>query len=261
MKNKYLFTVTDENLIDTLKDKGITNLVFPLDFFCVGIPKTFKINEITYENAYLLINRVLDCDAIKKLDALLHNLPSNIKGIIFDDLGIIEITKDLNLHKVLFLSHFTTNKESINYFFDYVDDIIISTDICEEEIDYIIKNAKKKVSLYTFGLVSAMYSRRMLLTSHAMHHQTKKEEIKELTCANHKFIMVENTFGSVLYNYPYYNATRLLKKDAAYYFYFPLFLDKEDIEKLIDNDLSFIKYDYGFLDTKTIYKVKKERKD
>ena len=256
MKNNVLFTVTNIGLIEKLKGLGINNFVYPLSFFCVGIPNTFTIEDIKEENSYLFINRILDSKGIDKLNEILHKLPKKIKGIIFDDVGIIEITKDIKLQKILYLSHFNTNYESINYFFDYVDDIIVSTDITEEEIDEIISKVKKKVSLFAFGLVSSLYSRRTLLTSHASHYNIEKENSKGLNIQDKRFISIENEFGTMLYHFPYFNGQRLLNKDVHFLFYFPTLLDDENVLEVAKNNFDCINNDFGFLDTKTIYKVK-----
>ena len=99
MKNNILFTVTNASLIPKLKGLNINNFVYPLSFFCVGIPNTFEIKDIHEDNAYLFVNRVLDSKSIDELDKILHNLPSNIKGIIFDDIGLVEVLKDVNIKK------------------------------------------------------------------------------------------------------------------------------------------------------------------
>ncbi|MBQ6840929.1 MAG: U32 family peptidase [Bacilli bacterium] len=256
MKNKVLFTITNLDLIPKLKGLGISNFVYPLSFFCVGIPKTFAIEEITEDEAYLFVNRVLDCDAINRLSEILHNLPSNIKGIIFDDLGLIEVLKDVGIEKILYYSHFNTNYASINYFFDYVDEVIVSTDITEEEIDEIIAKANKKVSLFVFGLVPSLYSRRTLLTNHAKQFNLPEEKQKELYINDKKFIGIENEFGMMMYHYPYYDGSRLLNKDVKYLFYYPILLEDEKVLKVAENDFKCVLTDEGFLDTKTIYKVK-----
>ena len=197
MKNNTLFTVTNLELIPKLKGLGISKFVYPLSFFCVGIPNTFIVEQMTEENSYILINRVLDCKAIDELDKILHNLPNNIKGIIFDDIGLIEVLKDLPIEKVLYYSHFNTNYHSINYFFEYVDEIIVSTDITEAEIDEIIANTNKKISVFIFGLISSLYSRRTLLTNHALQYDKDIEIKKDLNINDKKFIAIENEFGTV----------------------------------------------------------------
>ena len=44
--NQILITITDLKIIDELKKLGISNYVFPLKGFCVGIPNTFYVDEI-----------------------------------------------------------------------------------------------------------------------------------------------------------------------------------------------------------------------
>lgn len=256
MKNNVLFTVTDLDLIDDLKGLGIKNFVYPLSFFCVGIPKTFDIDQMTEENSYIFVNRVLDTYGIDKLSDILHNLPSNIKGIVFDDVGLIEVLKDINIQKILYNSHFNTNYESINHFFEYVDDIVVSTDITEEEIDEIISKTNKKVSLYTFGLVPSMYSRRELLSNYSKKFELEVKKEKDLQINDKKFIAIENEYGTVIYHYPYYNGKRLLNKNVNYLFYFPILLPNDKVLEIAKNNFEVVDNDYGFLDTKTIYKVK-----
>ena len=258
MKNNVLFTVTNLDIINELKGLGISKFVYPLSFFCVGVPRCFSIEEIKEDNAYLFVNRVLDCKAIDELNKTLHNLPSNIKGIIFDDLGLIEVLKDVNIEKILYYSHFNTNYMSINYFFEYVDEVIVSTDITEDEIDEIIAKTNKKVSLFLFGLVPSLYSRRTLLSNHAKQYNLSSEKQKELHINDKKFIAIENEFGMMMYHYPYYDGRRLLDKDVNYLFYYPILLSDEKIINVANNDFSGIELDEGFLDTKTIYKVKKD---
>ena len=255
MKNKILFTVTSLDLIDKIKGYGINKFVYPLTFFCVGIPKTFSIKDIKEDNAYLFINRVLDTKGINQLKETLKDLPSNIKGIIFDDLGILSIIKDKPIEKILYLSHFCTNYESINYYNEYVDSVIVSTDITEEEIDTIISKSTKKVSLFTFGLIPSFYSRRTLITSYNKHYNLDKDNIMNTNINDKKFISIENEYGTMMYHYPYFNGLNLLNKDTKYNLYFPILLSDDNILKIANNDISNIECDYGFLNNKTIYKL------
>ena len=255
MKNK-IFLVTDLKIITKLKGLGVEKFAYPLSFFCVGIPKTFLIEEITEDNAYIFVNRVMDTKCADELKKVVHNLPKNIKGIIFDDIGTVEILKGVNIEKILYCTHFNTNYKSINEYFEFVDEVIVSTDITEEEIDEIIKNVNKDISLFVFGLVPSMYSRRTLLTSYSRYHDKEKLSNLEIENNNQKFIVIENEFGTLIYHYPYYNGLRLLNKKAKYYFYYPIMLNEKDILELAKNNIDDIPSDIGFLEQKTIYKVK-----
>lgn len=253
MKNK-LVLVTSENIINDLKIMGV-KLLFPLKNFCVGVTKEFNLSEIV-EDGYLFINRILDSKAMDDVKKIILNLPTNIKGIVFDDLGLIEVLKNTNIEKILYYSHFNCNYISINYFFDYVDEVILSTDICEEEIDFIIKNVKKEISLVCFALLPAMYSRRYLLTNHALNYNLENTNVKLIDNTNQKFIAFENSFGTYICHYPYFDGLKLLKKKAKYYLFLPVNLPDEKVLNVLENNLSGIETDDGFLNKKTIYKVK-----
>lgn len=254
MKNN-LVLVTSLAIIPKLKEKGIKYFAFPLSFFCVGTLKTFTIKEIKEENSFLFINRTLDSKSINAFKEIIINLPKNIKGIIFEDLGLIPLLKDINIEKILYNPHHLTNYKSINLYLDYVDSIIVSSDITYEEIELIVQKAQKKVSLFVFGPVEAMISRRKLLTSHAKHYNLEYVNIKKLNVSGKDFIALENEFGTSLYYMPIYNGLRLKKLDAKYYFYFPVLMEEKDILDLMDGKVN-ISSSEGFLDTKTIYKVK-----
>ena len=256
MKNsKVLITVNNLQDIDKLKELGITKLVFPLKHFCVGIPNTFLVSEIPCDG-YIFINRILDNEGIDKLREVLNNLPDKIKGIIFDDLGIMELIKDLNIEKILYLSHFNTNSESVNIYLDFVDSVILSTDITKEEIEYIVNNAKKEVTLFTFGYTGVMYSRRLLIDNYSKFYNLKSENPIVIDNTNHKFIVYENEYGTYFYHEKIFNGLELMNLNAKYYLINSVFLSIEKIEKVLNGDIDSIDSDKGFLYQETIYKLK-----
>ncbi len=261
MKNKdVIITVNDLNEIEKIKELGIKYYAFPLKDFCVGIPNTFLSTEIPKDilkNSYLYLNRVLDNKGIDKLKEILKDLPHNLRGIIFDDLGVLELVKDLKLEKILFLNHFNCNTESIKIYLEYVDSVIVSTDITEEEIDNIIKNIPDKLTLFVLGYVSAMYSRRHLLDNYSKYHQIDKKNPLVINNTNHRFMVYENEYGTVFYHYYVFNGLKLMNKKAKYYFINGAFLTLEDIDDLIKGK-SNIPWDEGFLHTETIYKLRGE---
>ena len=95
-KNKTLLLINDYNLIDTLKKESSITFLFPLEGFSVGYTKTFNIKEINVEG-FIFVNRILDNTSIIELKKILKHLPKNIKGIVFDDIGVLNILQELNL--------------------------------------------------------------------------------------------------------------------------------------------------------------------
>jgi len=253
--NKILITVNNLEDINELKELGITKLVFPLKGFCVGIPNTFLVSSIPCEG-YIYINRVLDNNAIDELRIILNNLPKNIIGIIFDDLGIMELIKDLDIEKILYLSHFNTNSKSVNIYLDMVDSVILSTDITKEEIEYIIKHANKEVTLFTFGYTGVMYSRRLLIDNYCKFYDVERENPIVIDSTGHKFLVYENEYGTYFYANKVFNGLELMNLNAKYYFINGVFLTLDQIKNVLNGNVDGIDSDEGFLYTETIYKLK-----
>lgn len=249
---KKLVTVTNREIIDDLRRDANITLVNPLKSFCVGYEVEFDISEI---DDYVLVNRILDDNDLDKLESILNS--SNIKGIVFDDLGIIDIVANLDITKILLLDHLATNTKSINYYLEYVDSVVVSNDLTEEEIRNIVANVSKPLVINVFGLKTLMYSRRLLLSNYEMYHNLKEERIVDANIEDKYFKIVENDYGTLFYAKNYYNALCLLDLDNVLFFWYnPIFLDNEKIIKLVlDNDITDINSELLFLDKKTYYKV------
>ena len=247
-----LVTVTNREIIDDLRNIPNVTLVYPLKSFCVGFTDYFDISEI---DDYVLVNRILDDNDLDKLESILNS--SNIKGIVFDDLGIIDIVANLDITKILLLDHLATNTKSINYYLEYVDSVVVSNDLTEEEIRNIVANVSKPLVINVFGLKTLMYSRRLLLSNYEMYHNLKEERIVDASIEDKYFKIVENDYGTLFYAKNYYNALCLLNLDNVLFFWYnPIFLDNEKIIKLVlDNDITDINSELLFLDKKTYYKV------
>lgn len=254
-----LFIIKSEKEINLLKENGIDNFVYPLFSFCVGVENEFSLSEIKEENSYLFVNRVLDEESANNLNMLLHKLPNNIKGIIFDDVGIIKMIEDVNIEKILMPSHFACNYESVNIFNEYVDSVVLPFDITEDEVEEIISKSSKKVSLYAFGLIGSAYSRRYLIKNYSKHENVKYENPLVIENNNQKFILFENEYGTYFYHLPYFNGLNNLNKDIKYAIYHPIMLNENDLKDLVNGKIN-VETDDGFLHNKTIYKIKGDKK-
>ena len=213
----------------------------------------FSIDKI---EGFVLVNRILTNKDLKELKKLIIN--SNVKGIVFDDIGIIELLKDINIIKILLLNHLANNYVSINYYLDYVDSIVVSNDITKEEIDVILDKANKPLVLNVFGLNNLLYSRRLLISNYNDYYDSNLDNSTDLFINEYGFTMFENEFGTVIYAKKYYNGLELIpSKNVLYYWYNPIFLDNEKILNVVLNgSIDGIETSKGFLNQKTIYKLK-----
>lgn len=253
--NKILITITDIDLIKEYEKLGIYNYVFPLNGFTVGIPNTFLSSEINY-NGFIYINRILDNKGIDDLKSIKEDILNNknIIGIIFDDLGVYEVFKDTKLEKILFLTHGMNNKLDVSIYLKLVDSVILSTDLTYQELSSIV-DYNNNVSIFTFGLISTMYSRRYLIKNYCDFYNLNYKNPLCISNTNVEFIMYENVYGTLIYNSSYLYDENLFKLDCKYYFYNPIFLSNKDIIDVLNNNIN-INTSTHFLYKKTIFKVK-----
>lgn len=268
INNKNLVLVTTRTLTEKLKKinsenkESSTTFLFPIKDFCVGIPNTFDITEIK-EEGFIFLNRILDKDGIANFKELLAQLPNNINGIVFDDIGILNILLEVDskLTKILFLNHMNCNYESINAYLEYVDSVVISTDITKEETKEILKKTKKPLVVYAFGYVQIMYSRRTLLTNYNDNFNTSiANEVKlQENMSKHELKAYENLYGTVIYtNEPFNNLDLRNEDNILYNLINTTFMSDEEIIKIIESkDNMTDVYPYKYLSTEeTIYKIK-----
>lgn len=262
MQNNYLVFVSSPDILLKLSGESNVTFLFPIQDFTVGFPHPFSLSDIQVEHAYLFVNRILDCEGIERFKEIISKLPSNIEGIVFDDLGILEVLNQVPnyLTKILFLNHFNCNTISVNGYLEYVDSVVVSTDLTEEETHQIVSSSSKPVCLYTFGHVNIMYSRRRLITNYNEHFQKKAPLISSLTNdLKQEFKIVENEYGTVIYSSKPFNGLKYRKfHPVLFHLINPLFLEGDEVTILLHrtDDLRSV-YPYAYLsEEETIVRIK-----
>lgn len=257
MKNNYLIIKGNSKI---KKVPGV-NFLFPLQGFCVGFRKEYSLDEIE-RGEYLYLNRLLNCEDIKKLKEILPEIEKLCKGIVFEDLGVIEVLKEekSGLEKILYASHAVCSSFTANAYLSEVDTLILSPDITLEETKEIIKKCIKPVGIHLYGNLPYMYSRRTLLKNYQTHFNLENKTvglIKE-PIKNREFLCIENEYGTVLYDPKPLDARLLLDRPNISYYYLNFeFSELKDFENIED----FIKTKdlpnttSGFLNQKTIYQL------
>lgn len=255
--SKILLQINNLCDVDFYKKLGVTNFLFPLKDYSVGY-NSYTFNEISkYDNAYVLVNRLLtdeDIDNFLKL-----SIPKNIKGFVLEDTGMYEILKDKGYTLINFQNHLNNNYKTINYWLKYFDSLVISTDITLDEIKCIIDKSSKNLVLNTFGYPMIMYSRRTLITNFYRHlgMNDKHSIIVRENASNAHFFMSESYYGTSVFNKIPFDYRSIINeiddKKIMFYLINSSYIDKNIMKDVIDGkDVSASR---GFLDKKTIYKV------
>lgn len=262
MISKILINVDNLEYLDDYRKVGITTFLFPVKDYSIGYKdySIEEINKIDVSNKYILLNRVLDCKDIDSLKEDIKKL-KDIKGIVFEDIGVYNILKDTNLELILFQNHFNCNSSSINFWLDRVSSVFISNELTYEEIKDILSNAKKPLVLHLYGYNQVMYSRRTLIKnwSKEFNIDYKNTNVIEDTATKVKFRALESDYGTIMYSDKIFNGKRLLNLDNIKYLYVnTTMIDHNKIMEYLNNierDLNS-EEDEGFLDKETIYKLK-----
>lgn len=264
MISKIILVLDNPDYLNDYRKVGITTFLFPLKEFCVGYNDYTleEINKIDVSNKYILVNRVLDCKGIDNFKKIIKDL-KGIKGIVFEDIGIYQIFSklDVDLELILFQNHFNCNKESINFWLDRVDSVVVSNELTYEKIKYITENVNKDIVLHLYGYNQVMYSRRKLLSNfyEEFNISKKNKNVIEDKATHVKFRAFENDYGTVMYSDKIFNGRRLLSLDNVKYYYVNTTLvDHKDLMSFLNNfdrDINDNE-DEGFLDKETIYKLK-----
>ena len=184
MISKILIYVDDIKHIEDYRKVGVSTFLFALEGYCVGY-NTYSLEEIEkidVSNKYIILNRVLTSNDIDNLKPLLPQFKT-IKGIVFEDIGLYQVLKNLNLNLelILFQNHFATNTKSVNFWLEKVDSLFIGNELTKTELEVITKEAIKPVCLHLYGYNQVMYSRRLLLSNWSDEFNIPKKNTNVIT--------------------------------------------------------------------------------
>lgn len=250
------------NNLDDIEDYeklGVTNFLFPLRNYSIGY-EDFTFEELgkIERDVYILANRLLtdsDLDAFEKLV-----IPKNVRGFIIEDTGLYTLLKDKGYILISFQNHLNANYRTCNYWLDYFDSLVISTDITYEEIDTNLNKAKKPLVFYTVGSPMIMYSRRHLVSNYYLQKNLSPK--KEVAIADPKgeftFRLKETNYGTACFDTRVLDAreeaTSLDDEKILFYLIDTESLTKEEVVSALKGE-SLKNTTKGFLEKKTVYRI------
>lgn len=269
-----------KNIVDGfiigIKDLS-TNINFYIDFDELSI-----INDLKNKDIFIALNKNMhnsDLEKIKKILIELNNY--KIKGVLYYDVAVLSIYKSLNLDYDLVWAceHYATNYNTINYWYNFgVNYTYLSSDITLKEILDISVNSKSKLMVNVFGYLPMFVSKRHIVKNYLNYFKlSDKSSINYIEKEGNIYPIIDNSIGTRVYSSNILNGIKAVPMLNVNYIILNSF--DIDIEKFItiinlfkhvnknnflelerEIDSMFDNIDRGFLDTKTIYKVKKNEK-
>ena len=264
-----------------------------VDGFIIGIKDmcvntNFCIDDLSIlsnlkdKDIFISLNKNMHNSDLVKVESILlelNNYP--IKGVLFYDIGVLNIYNRLNLNYDLVWAqeHLTTNFNTINYWYKKgAKYTLISNDITFEEIKDIEHNAKSKLMVNLFGHLPMLVSKRHIVRNYLNQFDlSDNSNVNYMEKEGNTYPIIDNNVGTFCYSAHILNGIKYMLDLNVEYIILNSF--NIDIIKMIEvikmfksvnkNNVSeyeskisemFESTNYGFLDTKTIYRVKKNEK-
>jgi len=236
------------------------------------------LNEFSDKDIFINLNKNILESEIDKVREILIDLNNyNIKGVLFYDIGILNIYNKLNLKYDLIISqeHALTNTATVNYWCaNGIKCAYLSSDITINEVSEIKKSSDCKVMVNLFGYLPMFVSRRHIVKNYLDYFKLDdNSSINYIEKEGAIYPIIDNNVGTQVYSGNILNGIKysLINLDYIVLNSFNIDLDKfiDVIKMFISvNEKNILEYDdkinnmfpnvdYGFLERKTIYKVGK----
>ena len=242
---------------EDIKDEVDAYLI-PLKDLSINYTNTFTIEEIKKiqklkKEIFVFINKNIENSELNKLEKTLKEIETlNINGIIFYDIAIVELKKELNLKTdlVWHQEHLTTNYGAVNYWYNKgVKFAYLSSELTKREIEEIKKNTKAKLFVNVFGYIPMFTSKRHLVDNYINTFDIK-EKGNKIYKEGKYYNIDDNKNGTTVYSDYILNIKEEI--DVDYLIYNSNMID--NFNNILKNNT--LKEENGFLYKETIYKVK-----
>ena len=138
--------------------------------FCIDMNELDLLKNINDKDIFISINKNMHNKDLKLIKEILLKLNNyNIKGVLYYDVGVLNIYNklDLNYDLVWSQEHLSTNYNTINYWNSFgVNYAYISSDITEEEMIKITQNTKASLMVNLFGYLPMFVSKRHIVKNY-----------------------------------------------------------------------------------------------
>lgn len=243
-----------------------------------------ELKDMDTSKIYISLDKNIFNDDLSFLEqALLFLNDLKVRGIFFYDLAVLSLSKKLKIDIPLIWNQnfLVTNYRTCNYYKkEGVKGAVISSEITIDEIVNISRNIDMDLFVNIFGFQLMAVSKRLLLSSYFDYvNESNEDTYHYMSERTGRYGVIENDYGTKFISKDILNGIRYINrlKDAGIKY---IILDDYGIDKdIFDNVLEcfnlainsstddellelerkincLIPTSLGFLDKKTIYKVK-----
>ena len=244
----------------------VSAFIVPVEGLSSNYEVSFSIDDIKKlksldKEIFVSINKNIHNSELEFLESVLLEIEAlNITGIIFYDIGVLNIKKRLSLKTPLVWAqeHLTTNYVTINYWQDKgCEYAYLSSEITKEEMDEIREKTSSKLFVLVFGHIPMFTSRRHLIDNYKNYFSLDSSKGRNtLHKEDKKYPIIDKKEGTSVFSDYILNATDLDFSSFDYTVYNSYLIDDNDFLSVLKGKNVF-PYEHGFLYQETIYKVKR----
>lgn len=269
-------TLIKVNSIDELK-LDADGYILGFNDFCLSFEKTFSIDEIksivkeySEKEIFVSLNKMIFNSELSLYKSILFELDKlPLKGIIIGDTAAL--IYNLNTNLIMDQLHLNNSYLTANHYYNNeCSGIYLTNDITLEDINYIKENSNSILFKDVFCLPHLSTSKRNLITNYLKHFNIDKNADYFYICEekdNNYYLIKEDKTGTHIYNSKVLNIINKVDDLKTDYIIFDShMLNKENFKEIyndykkgiIDNEKinKLFDFDNGFINKKTIYKVK-----
>ena len=268
---KLLVSANSLDHLNNLLKKNIDGVILSIDKLSVN--DTFFIDvdmldKIDFNNKeiFVSLNKLMHNSDLEYLRCVMNKLKDKRVRIMYYDMAVYMIAKKLNMLDKLVIEqdHLNASTLSNKFYYDRgIKSSYITSDITIDELLEIKDNSKMEIFFLGYGYAPIFYSRRYLISNYLKYINKEKKDgnYSIVSDTDVEYPISEEAYGTTVYTEKPINLINYLDElnKIDYLVLKSNKIDDVEFNKMIDKFLrhEHIDNDYvGFLNTKTIYKVK-----
>lgn len=208
--SKKLIIPSNMKMIKRFKNK-VDGYILSVDGLSVNAPYYFKFDEVLDivkknpdKEIFVSLNKNMHDSDLECLKEVLLKLDkTNVKGIIYYDISIVNLKEELGLDLELVWNqeHMTNNYFTINYWKEHgVNYTWLSNDITLKEIKEIEENVDSKLMIELFGYVSMFTSYRHLVNNYLKTFNLREKKEYYIEKEGKSYSIVDDKNGTTVYS-------------------------------------------------------------
>ncbi|MBQ2872799.1 MAG: U32 family peptidase [Bacilli bacterium] len=269
--SKLIVTANSYEHMDLLLDKDIYGIMLYIDRLSVNSSFYVNIEDIEKidfkgKKIFVVMNKIMHNNDLDMVREVLSKLKDKEYKILFYDMGVYNIAKELNIVNklVIYQDHLNASIASNKFYYDLgIKGSYITSDITGEELLEINKSLDMDIYFLGYGFAPIFYSRRYLVKNY-LKFINKEELDGSYTITSDTGVVYpidEEKYGTAIYSPRPINLINYLDylDSISYIVMNSNLIDDDEFNLMVDKFINRDKIDstyLGFFNVKTIYKVK-----